>query len=319
MSNQIATTATSTPALLQGIMTDVELQTGAGALMLPPNYSAANALRAAWYIILDTQDKNKKPVLETCTEASVKDALQRMVLEGMNPAKKQCYFIAYGNKLTYQRSYMGTLALVKRYAKNFQFANAQVVYEGDIFEFTIDPMTGAKVITKHSQTLASMNSKIVAAYAIISADNRNYVDILTIEQIIKAWKQRPGGEVGDTHKQFAEEMCKKTALTRCAKLIINSSDDASLFEEDEELTPENKLKIVNAEIEEKTAVTPIGFDTAEAEEIVIDDVDAYNDWVKEQTEAMQQAEPVETVQPEEPVAVESPKKKATKSNTEIQF
>ena len=316
MSNQLANTTNSTPALLQGIMTDVEIQTGAGALMLPPNYSAANALRAAWYTILETQDKNKKPVLESCSQESIKDALQKMVLEGMNPTKKQCYFIAYGNKLTYQRSYMGTLALVKRYARNFQFANAQVVYEGDIFEFTIDPMTGSKVITKHSQTLNSLNSKIVAAYAIISADGRNYVDIMTIEQIIKAWKQRPGGEIGDTHKNFAEEMCKKTVLTRCAKLIINSSDDASLFEDDEELTTENKLKIVANEVEEKTATIPIGFDNAQ-EEVVIDDVDAYNEWVKENNEAISET-PEQEVVPEQELAKPT-KKSAKQSNNEIQF
>ena len=34
-----------------------------GELDLPPNYSAANALKSAWLILQQTVDKDKKPVL----------------------------------------------------------------------------------------------------------------------------------------------------------------------------------------------------------------------------------------------------------------
>ena len=86
----------------------------AGELKLPTNYSAANALKSAWLILQETKDRNDKPALVVCTKESVANALLDMVVQGLSPMKKQCYFIVYGSKLTLQRSYLGTLAIAKR-------------------------------------------------------------------------------------------------------------------------------------------------------------------------------------------------------------
>ena len=85
-----------------------------GMLHLPPNYSAANALRAAWLILQETVDKNKKPVLETCTRASIANSLLSMVVQGLDPNRNQAYFIAHGTALTLRRSYFGTLRSEER-------------------------------------------------------------------------------------------------------------------------------------------------------------------------------------------------------------
>ena len=76
----------------------------AGELKLPANYSAANALKSAWLILQETKDRNDKPALVVCTKESVANALLDMVVQGLSPMKKQCYFIVYGSKLTLQRS-----------------------------------------------------------------------------------------------------------------------------------------------------------------------------------------------------------------------
>ncbi|MFH2219090.1 MAG: recombinase RecT, partial [Pseudomonadota bacterium] len=68
-----------------------------GEIHFPPDYSPQNALRSAWLILQNTQDRNKKPALEVCTKASVYNALFDMVITGLNPEKKQGYFIVYGN------------------------------------------------------------------------------------------------------------------------------------------------------------------------------------------------------------------------------
>jgi len=81
-----------------------------GELDLPPNYSPENAMKSAWLILQNTFDKNKKPVLHACTKDSIANSLLDMIVQGLNPAKKQCYFIAYGNQLVCQRSYFGTMA-----------------------------------------------------------------------------------------------------------------------------------------------------------------------------------------------------------------
>lgn len=65
----------------------------AGELKLPANYSAANALKSAWLILQETKDRNDKPALVVCTKESVANALLDMVVQGLSPMKKQCYFI----------------------------------------------------------------------------------------------------------------------------------------------------------------------------------------------------------------------------------
>lgn len=85
-----------------------------GELVLPSNYSAANALKSAWLILQETVDRNNRPALEVCSKESVANALLDMVVQGLSPIKKQCYFIVYGTKLQLMRSYLGTLAVAKR-------------------------------------------------------------------------------------------------------------------------------------------------------------------------------------------------------------
>ena len=84
-----------------------------GELHLPPNYSVENAMKSAWLILQNTVDKDKKPVLQNCTKDSIANALLDMAVQGLNPAKKQGYFIAYGRQLVFQRSYFGTMAVTK--------------------------------------------------------------------------------------------------------------------------------------------------------------------------------------------------------------
>jgi recombination protein RecT len=85
-----------------------------GELHFPANYSPENAMKSAWLILQTIKDRNQKPALEVCTRDSVANALLDMVVQGLNPAKKQCYFIVYGNQLVCQRSYFGTMAVTKR-------------------------------------------------------------------------------------------------------------------------------------------------------------------------------------------------------------
>ena len=59
-----------------------------GRLNLPANYSVGNAITSAWLILQNTFDKEKRPVLTSCTKESVANALLDMAIMGLNPAKK---------------------------------------------------------------------------------------------------------------------------------------------------------------------------------------------------------------------------------------
>ncbi len=201
-----------------------------GELHLPPNYSVENAMKSAWLILQNTFDKDKNPVLKVCTRDSIANALLDMAVQGLNPAKKQGYFIAYGKQLVFQRSYFGTMAVTKR-VTGAKDIFSEIVYKGDEFEYTIQ--RGNKIITKHVQKIENVDpNNIVAAYCtIVFDDDRQFTDVMTWPEIQKAWsksKMNPDKE-GSTHKEFAQEMARKTVINRACKRYLNSSDDGSLL------------------------------------------------------------------------------------------
>ncbi len=213
-----------------------ELQ-GQGRLVFPPNYSPENALMSAYLILQGTTNREKKPVLEACTRDSIANSLLDMVVQGLNPAKRQCYFIAYGSQLVCQRSYFGTVAVTKR-VTGARDIYAEVVYEDDDFGFEI---VGANTrVVRHLRKLTNVDRrKIKAAYCTIvlpEPDREPYTQVMTIEQIHEAWKKSQNSpfdeqgriKPGSVHGQFTEEMAKKTVTNRTCKLFVNSSDDSSL-------------------------------------------------------------------------------------------
>jgi len=230
-----------------------------GELFFPENYVPENALKSAWLMIQETTDMNKKPVLEVCTQASIANALLSMVIQGLNPDKKQCYFIAYGKKLVCMRSYFGSMHVAKMVDPNIVDIYAKTVYEDDEFEYEI--RHGKEVVTLHKQKLGNINKdKIIGAYAtILYKDGKELSTILTLDQIKQAWKQsqmRPVDDkgnikAGSTHDKFTADMCEKTAINKVCKYVINSSDDKSIVAKfAKQMDEELKEAEVEAEIEE---------------------------------------------------------------------
>lgn len=227
-------------------------------LVLPKDYAVENHLKAAWLILQETVDRNNKPVLEVCTKPSIANCLLDMTLQGLSASKKQCYFVAYGNKLTLMRSYFGTVALAKRTGNIKTEPIANVVYEGDEFVYEIDPDTGLTHIIKHTQKMENINmQQIKGAYAIVKlANGQTQVTVMSIQQIKAAWAQGRGGGSTKAHTNFTDEMCKKTVIGRACKMIINSSDDAWLYDgkrDEMDAQTEQREEIINqAEQEENT-------------------------------------------------------------------
>ena len=238
-----------------------------GELNLPPDYSPHNAMKSAWLILQEVKDKDDKPALTTCTRASIANALLDMVVQGLNPGKKQGYFIVYKDKLVFQRSYFGTMAVCKNIA-GAKDVRSEVVYEDDDFVYEIT--RSGKIIRRHVQELKNIKpDKIVAAYCVIDfEDNRQFTEIMTIEQIRKAWEKSKAspGKDGSVHKEFPEEMCKRTVINRACKKYINSSSDSNLLLEhfnrsddvQEELEVEEEIaENANAEIIDIECVEPV--------------------------------------------------------------
>lgn len=193
---------------------------------MPANYSPENALKSAWLKLQEVEDKNHNRALDVCSKESVCNSLLDMVVQGLTPAKNQCYFVVYGKQLTLMRSYMGTVAVAKRFS-DVKEVYANCIFEGDEFKYVIDPNTGLKKITIHEQDFMNIDiNKIKGAYAVILREGADpYVEIMTMDQIKKAWGQGATKGGSPAHKNFTEEMAKKTVINRACKLFINTSDD----------------------------------------------------------------------------------------------
>jgi recombination protein RecT len=234
------------PPMVEKVLTKVNSLKEIGGIALPPDYSAENALRSAWLILQDMKDRANLPVLKTSTPDSIANSLFNMVVQGLNPAKRQCSFILYGDKLTMQREYAGSIALARRYSamKNIY---AGVIYKGDVFEYAIDTTTGMKKITVHAQRMENLDdAKIIGAYAVVTFDDGSVnTEIMTMAQIQKSWEQGPTKGKSPAHNNFPGEMAKKTVINRACKLLIASSDDSVLMEPGED----GRMGRAKAEIE----------------------------------------------------------------------
>lgn len=211
-------------------------------LNIPEGYNPQNALKSAIFKINETRSSKKtgsKPALEHCTRKSIANSLLDMVIQGLHPAKNQCYFIIYGNELQLQRSYFGSQAVLKR-LNSVKDIWANVIYDGDEFEF--ETPDGRMRLKHHKQTLESLDGEIRGAYAIIqTVDGDEIMTLMTIKEINQAWNQATFGQ-GDTHKNFAQEMAKKTVINRAAKNYINTSNDSDSLAEAINRTTENEYE-----------------------------------------------------------------------------
>lgn len=235
-----------------------------GELFLPRNYSPDNAIKSAWLILQQTVDKDGRRALDVCTRDSIANSLLDMVVQGLNPMKKQGYFIPYGQTLTFQRSYFGSMAVAQMVRPAIAELATGVVYEGDTFKYGI--VNGKKTVTLHEQDIDNVDkTKIKAAYAVALDKEGNPLktEIMTIAEIKQSWKQsrmRPLLDNGNinpdsTHGKFTGEMALKTVANRLCKAIINASSDNALLLErinrNEELADRAEAE---AEIEEHANV-----------------------------------------------------------------
>lgn len=235
-------------AFIDGLSMQLQEKTKYG-LSFPADYNPANALMGAYLIMKETTDKNGKCILESCSQASIANSLMDMATLGLNASKKQGYFIAYGGKCQFQKSYFGNITLARR--NGLKTINAEIIYDGDTFKYHIE--NGMKVIDVHEQDFMNIdNDKILGAYAVaIMDDGRKVVEVMNINQLKKAWNQRMGGlkeDASSTHMKFKDQMAKKTVINRLCKLIGNTSTDGNISEISDRLDEAAEVDMVAEDV-----------------------------------------------------------------------
>lgn len=271
-------------AFIDGLTTQLNEKCKYG-MSFPKDYNLANALTGAYLVLKETTDRNNKPILESCTQASVANSLMDMATLGLSVQKKQGYFIAYGKKCLFQRSYFGNVTIARRYG--LEKISSEVIYEGDHFEYAI--VDGEKVLKEHTQDFNNINNdKIVGAYAVLTMnDGQKILEVMNINQIKQAWKQGYACKEGSgVHAKFTDQMAKKTVMNRALKQIINTHGDVFVQEADERTEEIPEESVIEADVREEVETG------SNQEEFIVDDVQDTEEAVEEVKSADDIAEEV---------------------------
>ncbi|HAQ0814084.1 TPA: recombinase RecT [Enterococcus faecium] len=209
-------------------------------LEMPPGYSPQNALKSSFFELTNNTGGNLLQMAANNQEmkTSISNALLDMVIQGLSPAKKQCYFIKYGNKVQLMRSYFGTMAVLDRVTGGADITPV-VVRQGDEFEVAMDGPN--MVVKKHETKFENLDNEIIAAYVVIKlANGKETTTVMTKKQIDHSWAKSKMKGSGP-QKEFPEEMAKRTVINRAAKTLINTSNDNDLLVQAAKDTLENEF------------------------------------------------------------------------------
>ena len=179
----------------------------------------------------------------------------RMVTQGLDPLRAQCYFVAYGGKLECQRSYFGTISLARRYG--MKSVEAAAIYEGDEVKISMNPDGSRRIEVVHSFANQKIE-KLIGAYAIVTMED-GYVhsEIMTIQQIRQSWMKSKNYGKGP-QAEFPDEMAKRTVTQRALKWIVNTyiTDDDAPMEELPAIEDRSNVIVIDTETETEPEQKP---------------------------------------------------------------
>lgn len=283
------------------------------AFDLPENYSYKNAIQQTRYLLTKPAESGKnqgKAIVDFCTPQSILQSVMEMAQKGLNPDKKQCYFIPYGNTCTLSVSYQGNVALAKRNGEDIGETYGYAVYKNDEFELEFNIKKGVFEIKKYVPKVAEWKkSDIVGAFAIITDKKGEvkYTEYMTMEQIKSAWAMGAAKGNSPAHRNFPDQQAIKSVKSRAVKSFVNTADDSEIVNNEsqsiaytdktfnEELESKaNKLELkVNdfdeiPQIESKNEEVPKNIDE-DTGEILEEPIEGQSDFFGEGFEALEKA------------------------------
>ncbi|QCR33159.1 RecT family recombinase [Lysinibacillus sp. SGAir0095] len=221
---------------------------------IPDNYSVVNAVQAAYFKLTEVDFGSKTALIDKVTKESVAFALQDMAIQALSVAKNQGYFVPYGDKLQFLRSYHGTQAVLKRMS-GIKDVWANVIWKGEEFEVEYNEK-GQLAFRSHKVDWKAATGKkedIEGAYCIIEReDGAQFLTVMTMAEISTAWSTSKNQSV---QNKYPQEMAKRTVINRASKTFINTSDDSDLLIESVNRTTENEFEPTRKDITPDREVT----------------------------------------------------------------
>lgn len=248
--------------VLNFVLDRIQKEIDKGLVKTYPDYDYKKVVSDCWdEFIKKTQKVNNAyhHIVSIADVNTTVKAFEKMVNLGLSSVKKQGYFQLESDKfLVFTPSYLGSSYIAKR-DLGVKLISSNVVYEDDIFEYEINIDTGYKKILAHKQELKNINNaKILGAYAMaVYNDGTKKAEVMSFSQITLSWAM--GGSKGESkaHKNFPDEMAKKTVINRMLKEDLSTSgiilEDSFEEQQDQEIK-NNSTSIVEARNvrEEKT-------------------------------------------------------------------
>ena len=187
-------------------------------LHFPSGYALGNQLKLMYLSLMQNS------VIGKATSQSIGEALSEATLQGLEVDKKQCYFIVYGDKLTMFRSYYGDVAVAKRTGL-VKDIRARVIYQDEPYELETNE-DGEVEVKNHKAILSAFDKPIVGAYAWADLPNgKRLYTIMTWNEIQANWRKSKSS--GGVHKEFPQEMAKRTVIRRLVKMLFNTAPTLS--------------------------------------------------------------------------------------------
>lgn len=205
--------------------------------VLGRDYDLTKSMVALYNNLLTTKATNGGLAINECSEMSIKNAIAYCINNELSVGKSQGYFIPYGKELQFQPSYFGLVKMAKDLCGVNIVSN--VIRDGE--EADVTSRSDGVMIIQHKPSIKCLNNKIVAVYSIathISSGRVVFTNLMSVEEAKKSWtKSQTGCKVG---KEFEHEMLIRTSERRCAKHLINKSNDGMMItitDEDGVVTP----------------------------------------------------------------------------------
>jgi len=219
MSNNTQTNGSATPAKIDPRQParDIRAFSAFVKSRMPSLQSvAARHLRPERLYRLLVVNVTKTPALQKCSMESIFRAALQSAELGLEPgsATGQGYLVPYGDQCTFIPGYRGLILLAFR-SGHVQSVSAQVVYQGDHFEFEM----GLAPKLRHIPSFdAARDPKdITFAYCVVKLkDGGEIYDVMTRGEIDRIRSRSKAGGSGPWVTDYAE-MARKTVTRRCLK------------------------------------------------------------------------------------------------------
>lgn len=192
-----------------------------GTFRVPEGYDIKGECASAALKLMNTKNNKGEAILSICSRESVLMFFKDMVAQNLSFVNNQCYAIPYGEVLSCTPSYFGERAI---FSENFPglLMTANVIYEGDTYDYCTDAKHGFNFIENHKSSLQNRNKPIVAAYCtVIDKESDKQVNgcVMTLEEIQTSWSQSRNRSV---QEKFPVDMAKRTVFKKMCKEYNNT-------------------------------------------------------------------------------------------------